>query len=426
MNISHRIRKAVNQATAPLRVRFFVITYISIAILMLILSFATTTNRKTIFGPQLGADFASYYIAGQILNSPQAENLYDIPLQDRLYHTLFPDASTNETLLFPYAPFLAVLVKPLALVSYEVAFAAWLVINLICYLIGFLLLWFSNPDISDHSICIPILIAISFEPFLIEGWIGGQVVGLTMLILGLSIFLQLKERWWEGGVILSLCLFKPTLLVLAVPMVLISRKFKTFAGFLLGMFILLGVSRFAVGMEGLRGYLNHLQTYASAKVFVPEAFRLEKYIDLSSFAKLLSLPEVVVTIGVIITSLVVFFLLCRTWRESQKQDLRSVRITWACILIWTPILAPQCAIYDSILAVAAFVLIAGVHPLANPTRDADSESGFMIWAMCTYCTAFITTITAVFLGVQMLTIVLFGVGLWMLRISYENKNLEMG
>jgi hypothetical protein len=405
-------------------VRFVAITFIVIATLLLIFSFTTARNRKTAFGPALGADFASFYIAGQILNSPETEKLYDLPLQDQLYHELLPEASEDETLSFPYAPFLAVLVRPLALAPYEVAFGAWLVINLACYILGFLLLWRSNPDLTEHSIRTPLLVAVSFTPFLLEGWIGGQSVGLIMLILGFSIYLHSKGRHWEGGVILSLCLFKPTLLVLVVPMLLSSGKLKMFAGYLMGAFALLGVSWAAVGMEGLRGYVNLLRTYAAAKVSAPNAFRTEKYVDLTSFARLLSLPESVMTIGVGLVSLAIFFLLCRAWWGARRLDMRSFRTTWACSLIWTPLLAPQCAIYDSALAVAAFVLIASVHPLATPTRDTDSKSGYTMWATLTYCSAFLTVITAFGLGFQLLTIVLFGAGLWMLRVTHACLTLE--
>ena len=104
--------------------------------------------------------------------------------------------------------------------------------------------------------------------------------------------------------------------------------------------------------------------------------------------------------------------------------MHSIRTMWACVLIWTPILAPQCAIYDSTLAVAAFVLIASVHPLAVPTRDTDSESGFTIWATLIYCSAFLTGIVAVGLGVQLLTVALFGAGLWMLRVTYACRTID--
>lgn len=423
MHIPHRTRKIINQAAAPHRVLFVAIAFIVIAGLMLIFSFSSVRNRKTVFGPARG-DFGSFYIAGKILNSPQAEKLYDLSLQDRLYHELIPESPDDQSLPFPYAPFLAVLMRPLALVSYEVAFGAWLAINLSCYIFGFIWLWRSNPDLTDHSIRTPLLVAISFMPFLLVGWIGGQSVGLIMFILGLSIFLHSKGRHWGGGMILSLCLFKPTLLVLVVPMLLASGKLKMFTGFLMGGVALLGVSWAAVGMEGLRGYLNLLHTYAAMKVSTPDAFRVGIYVDLTSFARLLSLPESVITIGVGITTLAIFFLLCRAWWGAWRRDLRYVRTTWACSLIWTPLLAPQFGLYDSVFAVAAFVLIAGVHPLAAPTRDTDSESGFTMWATLTYCSGFLTVITAFGLGIQLLTVVLFGAGLWMLRVTYACRTLE--
>jgi uncharacterized membrane protein len=58
-----------------------------------------------------------------------------------------------------------------------------------------------------------------------------------------------------------------------------------------------------------------------------------------------------------------------------------------------------------------------MHPLAVPARDTESVSEFTMWATLTYCSAFLTGIVAVLLSVQLLTVVLFGAGLWMLRVT---------
>jgi len=139
MRYVHATIELINRVAKPHRIRLVSIVVIAAATMLLLVSFATSADRETVFGPQLGADYANFYIAGTILNSADPSQLYDVRLQGELYHELLPQASHEEILLYPYAPFFAVFLRPFALLPYEWSYCAWLIVNLAAYAVGFLL-----------------------------------------------------------------------------------------------------------------------------------------------------------------------------------------------------------------------------------------------------------------------------------------------
>ena len=119
MRLYRRVIEAVSEYATSERIRFVSVTVLVITLLLLVTMFVTAKDRKTIFGPELGADYANLYVAAMILNSESPEKLYDLELQGKLYHELFPQVSADESLPYPYAPFLASFLRPLALLPYE-------------------------------------------------------------------------------------------------------------------------------------------------------------------------------------------------------------------------------------------------------------------------------------------------------------------
>ena len=101
----------------PQMIRFVAIAMLAVGLLLVALNCATQHGGMTPFGPELGADYPAFYIAGEILNS-KPEKLHDLAAQESLYRQQFSDAPASEFLVYPSAPFLAVLFRPLALLPY--------------------------------------------------------------------------------------------------------------------------------------------------------------------------------------------------------------------------------------------------------------------------------------------------------------------
>ena len=327
-----------------------------------------------VFGSRFGSDYSCFYFAGKILNSTP-ERLYDLRLQEQWYDSLVPDAVPGTFCTYPYAPFLALLYQPLAVLPYAWSYFLWLVIGLVLYATSF---WLLSGRVQDRFTLL--LAAISFTPFLIEGWLGGQTTGLVVFIVATAMRLQPRYPLLAGTVLAALA-FKPTLLGLIVPMLLVTGCFRVLVGLALGGVGAIAASWWAVGWSGCLGWLHSLHTYTVAKA-TPGVLRSFKYVDLQS-----TLP----TWAAVLVGVVLLVLLFRFWRRADQ------RKAWALALIFTPVLNVHCAIYDVSLVVPALLLL-GINAVQP-------------WATLIYIMAWFTQPVALATGFQPITflLILFGV-----------------
>jgi hypothetical protein len=103
-----------------------------------------------------------------------------------------------------------------------------------------------------------VLLAVSFEPFLFECWIGGQLSAVAFFSYALCYYFLKKDKPLLAGVVLGICFYKPTLLLLMVPMLLAGRQWLMLAGMTLTGLFYLTLSLLMVGWE------NPFDTLAAA------------------------------------------------------------------------------------------------------------------------------------------------------------------
>ncbi len=413
------IIEIINGIAKAHRIQFVSVAVIVVAAILLLLSFAASEDRKTVFGPQLGADYANFYIAGTILNSAEPGRLYDLRLQSQLYHELLPQAPPDTILPYPYAPFFAVFCRPFALLPYEWSYFAWLAVGLVAYVVGFLLVWKASPKLDNVSLPAALLVALSFMPFVFDGWIGGQSVGIIILVIGVAVFCHSRQREALGGFTLAFCLFKPTILVLIVPMLIFTRRYKALAGFFSGAAVMYGFSWLTVGQKGLTDYTRLLLIYAKVKNIAPEAFRTFKYVDVTSFMRLLTPNQTTLSVLVpVAVSVVILLVLIYFWWTSDGKWTPMGQLSWATALAWTPVLSPQCAIYDVTLLVPSVLLMASALKCCEPGFVAQPNEALRALVVLLYLTAWFTQSVAVASGIQVISLVLGAIGgyaLWMER-----------
>ncbi len=402
------------------RIRFLSIGFILAAVAGWCLSFATVERGKTIFGSNLGADFAEYYVAGTILNEHDAEGLYDFSLQDRLYHEVVPAAGAKESLPFVYAPFFAAFVRPLALLPYAWSYFIFSSVSMALFVAGFRLLWISVPETESENYVLANLIAVSFPPFIMECWLGGQASAFAFFSIALAFYLQSRGRRALGGAALAVCLFKPTFLVLFVPMLVLTRQFRTLAGFFFSALALGGISAATVGWKGCSGYIHALAAYSKVKAIAPEVFNASKNVDLYSCLQLAlpRSPEVRQYIFISVV-LVLFLCLCHTWWRMARGhgNPASQRLSWACALAWTPLLSPHFGIYDSIIVVAAIVLARGLEK--QPAAGVCRFSQFPVYslAIVLYVASWFSQGLGLLIGIQVYSGVLLVLGSYVLVLA---------
>jgi hypothetical protein len=375
------------------------------ALLLVGFNFATQQGGTTRFGPDLGGDYPAFYVAGHILNT-QPDRLYDLALQEKLYREVIPDASPKEFLLFPSAPFFAVLYRPLALLPYAWSYLVWLVIGAGLAVAGVVLLRKATPELSDEDGRTAMLASLSFAPLLLEGWVGGQTTALVLFCVALGVYLRQEKRPVSAGIVLAMLAFKPTLLLLMVPMLAVTRSFRVLLGMAIGGLGLLCISIWAVGIEGCRQFVILLGKYAEVKSHAPELLKPSKYIDLrSSVYPVFYHPQWWASILLVLLVLAGAALLLWTWRRSTDE-----RLAWSSALVWTPVLSPHLAIYDAAL------LIPGVFLAAASQR---SSNRFLTLVTLVYVLAWCSQAISAIAGFQPLTFAIALLGVYVCRANGE-------
>lgn len=389
------------------RIRFVSLSVLAVTAVLLAVSFITGRTGRTVFGTELGSDYAAFYTAGKIQNDYGAARLYDRRLQDRLYHELRPQASSEEALPYANAPFLAPLFRPLALLPYGLSYFVWLCLSLGLYAAGLTLVLRTTAVPAAMRTAVWLL-ALSFEPFLMECWVGGQLSAIGFLLLALTIYWLPRNRPVAAGVSLAVCLYKPTLLILLLPMLVVSRRWKIllgFAGAALGLAIF---SLVAVGQTACLDYARLLTAYVHAAAGSAEIFRIWKFVDLVSFFHLLQGGHTLTgwcAMGVIGVA-AAGFVLPRWWRGEGEP------LVWAGTITATLVLNLYVGIYDATLAVLGALLTVDALMRRGPISP-----GFRLLLLLLYVVPWFSQPLARVTGLQLYTLVLAGCAVYELRLA---------
>lgn len=393
-------------------IRRISILILAINLIILTVSFATANRGRTIFGPFLGADFGAFYVAGQIFNQYGPARIYDVPLHRRLYQENFPDAPPDQELTYANAPFFVVPFIFLSRLPYAWAYLIWLVISVSLYVTGFSILWRALPSLPQEIWLTALLLALSFWPFLVECLAGGQTSAFGFFCLALAIACEARSKFWSGAA-LALCAYKPTLLFLVAPMLLVTGRWLTLIGLAVGNLALALISLLLVGWQGCINFMDRLLFYSTAATSTEAGLRSFKYVDINAFMRLL-LPHHTHTRWAITAALVLLavpFIVSSWWRLSgEPQRL----LLWALTLTWTPVLNIYMGIYDStILVLPGLLLVAEFY--RSGLRASSMPFAFRCFLVLVYLSPWFTQNIALLIGVQIYTLAVAAFGIYQLR-----------
>ena len=304
-------------------------------------------------------EFMAFYTVGHMLNESSAQ-LYDSAAFLKEYDALFPRVAGGDP-LYGHAPFEALVFRPFARLSFESAVVAWQAMSLAFICAGFSLVWLSGEALPRSLLPLALLLAISFQPTSVSLIFNGQVSGLVFLWIALAIWLQRDGREYGSGAALALCLAKPTLLILLLPMLGVGRRWRTLVGFLVGA---VAVGALSVAVVGWRGCIDYVLTLlrfgrvatAGDGMFSPPSL----YVDLNSFIRMLTgwpgvLPLVLLTpLGAVIAPWLVSI-----WRNVPAGRTTPWQFTWACTITWTMLLNVYVPRYDTP------IIMLGILPMVD-------------------------------------------------------------
>jgi hypothetical protein len=406
------LRRFIDQRLNQRYVRSIAVLVLAVFFMVLTVSFVTAKRGKTIFGPFLGADFGAYYVAGQIFNNYGPASIYDGSLHRRLYKENFPDAPADQALMYVNAPFFLIPFIFLSKLPYAWAYLIWLLISLSLYIAGFSILWRALPSLPQQMWLTALLVALSFWPFMVECLAGGQTSAVGFFCLALAIACENRSRFWSG-VVLALCAYKPTLLILVVPMLLITGRWLTIVGLAAGNLVLGLISLALVGVTGCVNFLNRLLFFSSAATSTQGGLRAWKYVDINAFMRLLVPHQTSVrwAITAVLVLLVIPFLVSRWWglrKESQW------RLLWALTITWTPVLNIYMGIYDSTILVLAGLLLTAEFYSSTDSAD-PLPFAYRCFLLLLYLSPMFTQNFALLAGVQIYTLAVAAFGVYLLK-----------
>ena len=158
-------------------------------------------------GKPLGADFINFYAASDFALHGRLAEAYDIGRMEAAEQAIVP-AAAGQVVPWQYPPTFALMILPLALLPYGVAFVVFMIVTAGLYL------WLIHAILPDRR---AVLAALAFTAVLVNA-LGGQNGFLSAALLGGGLIL-LEARPIAAGALLGLLIYKPHLGLL-VPFVL--------------------------------------------------------------------------------------------------------------------------------------------------------------------------------------------------------------
>ena len=356
----------------------------------------------------LHADFVYPYGAGKLLNQYPASQLYHYDLQLKVFNGIYPlhEGSYGPS---PYPPFVAEIFSLFARLSYEKAYFLWMGISLILYLAGIgavMATFFPRQRLKGALI---FCFALASRAFLIDTLVNGQLSSVAVFAAGMAVTLDRRCKPLSSGLALAILAYKPTLLVVILPMLLLTRRFRTLAGFIAGTAALLLAATAFAGIGIWSAYLRMLLFFAESSGLNGQS-RLQfwKYIDLNTFSH--AFPGGRSTAGLVILACLICcvaaWLALLLWK-SAAAGAPAQSLAWAVALTWTLLLNVYVPRYDSILSASSLILTLSALQALGWRK----EWGHMIWlALMVFAATWVTEEIAMSCKVQILTIVLFVLG----------------
>jgi hypothetical protein len=364
-------------------------------------------------GRPMGGDFVNFYIIGPLLRDYGPDRLYDFKLHYDLYRQAQPEAPPDVMGPFAHAPSLALLLRPLALFSYQWAYCVWLGVTLLVYGAGVLLLRPAELPLAHFRT--GVLLALSYVPFLFETWIGGQVSIFAFFGFSAAVFFLRHGKPFQAGVALTLATFKPPLITILGLMLLIGRRWSILAGLSSGVSAMVIATSLILGPAVYLGWKDAMSYFFELATGPASLLRYHKYVDVNSLARLLtgSAPVGRIAGGIAFLSAVV--ILGRAWWKSRDWPTPARDLLLAATFVWTSVVNLYVPIYDTLSSVVAAALCAG----AALKSSHEHWNAFLRWLVLLYITPWISQAAAEFLRIQPFTLVLAGFGAWALQTAYS-------
>jgi len=363
----------------------------------------------------LGSDFAEFYIAGKILNQHGADALYDLDLQTRLFHELDP-GNHDAALWYVCAPYLAQVFRPLAVLPFRIAYIAWMIVAILFYGIGIRALSPYLAGLAKPYRRAALLLGLTFVPVALWSLVGGQIGVIAFAIVAWCVRFDLSGKYMAAGVTLALCSYKPTLLLLFGPFLLLRMNFGFLLGFVAGLSGLLAISLLA-STKAVFDWFALITTYglfaSRGSTPWPDAWPL--LIDLNHFVRRIYPSNARMSVLMAATAFVaVVVLLSRYWRRFDAATAEERQLTWAVTITSSLLANLYVTAYDSASIVAGALLTASV--VWRHRTEVRWTRHFYAMVAVVYFTALIPAPVIAYLRVHLFTLAITALAVFQYRL----------
>jgi hypothetical protein len=360
-----------------------------------------------VFRDFLPVDFIYYYGDGRLVKDYPPGALYDHDTQMKVFKEIYPETYSVS----PYPPLVGEIFSLYARLPLEGAYFLWFGTSLLLYIAGItagLKAAFPGEPLK-HSL--GLCFALTFPPFLGFNLVPGQLSSVAAFAVGCALFLERRSRPFASGLALSILSYKPILLVLILPMLLLTRRFRTLWGYLSGTAALIAISTALSGPGIWIAYAGLIRIWLhGAGVHGKAVYKHWTLVDLNSLSYGISGGRSTVGLAV----LACLMLAIATWGatllwRSAKFVGSSQYLAWAVTLTWTLLLNLYVPIYDTVLVVLAVMLTLGA--LSELDWGGAAAAAVVILGLCIFVVSVFTQTYAEKHGFQPITALLFGLGL---------------
>jgi hypothetical protein len=396
----------------PFFIRFTAITIILITIISLVIAFWTSAEGLNIYGSWTGGDYSCFYVAGKILNDYSPSKLYDFSLHSELLHSLLPNISLDKQLPYMNPPFFALIFKPLSCLPFMISYFIWILISVAMYTFGFAVFWKTLDSMPLKTFGIAILLALSYEPFLIETVLGGNSSAVGFFAYALFLYFRHLKNDLLSGFSLGILLYKPTFLIIILPMVLIARRARILLGFTICCIIFFFLSAQTVGLETCIKYMRLLIGFSTMASGPEEIYRTWKYVDIFSFSRLLfGTISPTIFISIILASLAPVIFSIKMWWKLNSLNKSCQEMLIASSITFTIIINLHFGMYDTVILVLSILLSINVlNRDCTNQYPSDCTSGFTILLVSIFVFPWISQHVARITGIQLFTLVIVIIG----------------
>lgn len=309
-------------------------------------------------GREVGGDFITFYVAGQIFREDPAKT-YDIPLQLQKIQELVAGSGVKSKLILPfvYPPPLAALFSRLAGMELLPAYFTWLGFSIACCLAGMAFL-LNSAALPRGAAAYLGLLAIGFAPLILDCLAAGQTSCLGIFILGLTYFLLRRDSDLAAGAVLGLGCYKPPLFALVLIGLMFEKRWRVLLGFFLSAAVFNAVSALLIGVPEYLSYLNLASHYRYGEIFGPNLY-LPVYLGVGGYSILCRILDPSTALPKILYAGAIALAMFWYWTQTGVGNRERFASRFAALLALSLWLSPQMNSYDIAIALVPLVLTAG-------------------------------------------------------------------